>query len=244
MATLGRTARSILLGFHILCAATWMGGVAALLLVSVIAAHPGSAEAIALARELMRWVDRVLIIPACLGSLGTGFLFAWRTSWGFFRHTWLSIKWVLTVAMILFGIFFLGPWVDHTAALAAARAAGAGGRRLRGKAARVFGFGSSADCAVGADGASSTFAYRKRADEYHALGRAGARIRGQRFKQHSRHLRWDRCCGRRRPLGPRVETGVISGGWLMVNRPGGSSVQWEPLSFGAHACPFEPPHFA
>ena len=97
-----------------------MGGVAALLLVSAVAERPESAEALALARGIMRWVDWILIVPACLGSLGTGFLFAWRTSWGFFRHTWLSIKWALTVTMILFGIFFLGPWVDHTAALAMA----------------------------------------------------------------------------------------------------------------------------
>ena len=121
MKPLGRTARNLLLGAHILCAALWMGGVAALLVISLVGARPQHDEALSLMRLTLRWIDWVIIIPACLGSLLTGLLFSWLTTWGFFRHTWLVIKWVLTVAMILFGIFFLGPWVDRTAILAAER---------------------------------------------------------------------------------------------------------------------------
>jgi hypothetical protein len=143
VASLGRTARSTLLTCHIFFAATWMGGVAALLLVSLVGARPGSGEALSLTRGIMRWVDWVLIIPACLGSLGTGFLFSLLTTWGFFRHTWLVIKWVLTVTMILFGVFFLGPWVDGTAALAAARGLGAlGDSAYAADAARIVSFGA------------------------------------------------------------------------------------------------------
>ena len=121
MKPLGRTARNLLLGAHILCAALWMGGVAALLVISLVGARPHHDEALSLMRLALRWIDWVIIIPACLGSLLTGLLFSWLTTWGFFKHTWLVIKWALTVAMILFGIFFLGPWVDRTAALAAER---------------------------------------------------------------------------------------------------------------------------
>jgi hypothetical protein len=125
MRPLGRTARNVLLGFHILFAAVWLGGVAGLLLVSILGHSPAGGDALALARSTMQWIDWVLIIPSCLGSLATGFLFAWLTPWGFFKHTWLVIKWVLTAAMILFGIFFLGPWVDGTAKIAAERGLGA-----------------------------------------------------------------------------------------------------------------------
>lgn len=121
MKPLGRTPRNLLLGAHILCASLWMGGVAALVVLSLVGASPRHDEALALMRLSLRWIDWVIIIPACLGSLLTGFLFSWLTTWGFFKHTWLVIKWALTVAMILFGIFFLGPWVDRTAALAAER---------------------------------------------------------------------------------------------------------------------------
>jgi hypothetical protein len=118
MKQLGRGARSTLLGFHIVFASAWLGGVAALLLVSLVGKRPGGADALVLARSAMQWVDWTIIIPACLGSLATGALFGWLTQWGFFKHLWLVIKWALTVAMILFGIFFLGPWVDGTARMA------------------------------------------------------------------------------------------------------------------------------
>jgi len=32
------------------------------------------------------------------------------SNWGFFKHKWLIFKWIVTVAAILFGTFFLGPW--------------------------------------------------------------------------------------------------------------------------------------
>lgn len=138
---LGRTARNALLGLHVLFASTWIGGVAALLLVSLVGRAPRGGDALALAREAMQWIDWVIIIPSCLGSLGTGFLFSWLTSWGFFRHWWLVIKWALTTAMILFGIFFLGPWVDGTAKMAAERGLVAlGDPAYTATALRVLGF--------------------------------------------------------------------------------------------------------
>lgn len=141
MAPLGRTARSVLLGFHILFAAAWMGGVAALILVSLVGRRPEGGEALALARASLQWIDWVIIIPACLGSLATGLLFSMGTPWGFFRYTWITIKWLLTVAMILFGVFFLGPWVDGTAHLAAERGAAAlVDASYRATAGRILGF--------------------------------------------------------------------------------------------------------
>ncbi len=120
MKPLGRTARNLLLAAHILCAATWIGGVAALVLVSAVGRTAATGDALALARTALSWVDRLLIVPACLGSLATGFLCSWRTPWGFFRHAWVTAKWVATVTMIAFGAVCLGPWVDDTAARAAA----------------------------------------------------------------------------------------------------------------------------
>jgi hypothetical protein len=119
MKPLARTPRGLLLGLHVLAAATWMGGVAALLVLSAVGRAPPSGDALATVRTALQWVDRVLVIPACLGSLATGALLSWRTPWGFFRHAWVTVKWVATLAMILFGILFLGPWVDGTAARAA-----------------------------------------------------------------------------------------------------------------------------
>ncbi|MDR2026992.1 MAG: hypothetical protein LBQ01_05445, partial [Prevotellaceae bacterium] len=34
------------------------------------------------------------------------------TNWGFFKHKWIIVKWILTVLMAILGTFFLGTWVN------------------------------------------------------------------------------------------------------------------------------------
>ena len=40
----------------------------------------------------------------------TGILYSTFSNWGFFKHKWMVVKWIVTVAAILFGTFYLGPW--------------------------------------------------------------------------------------------------------------------------------------
>jgi len=37
------------------------------------------------------------------------------TPWGFFKYRWITVKWIITVSLILFGTFFLGPWINQMA---------------------------------------------------------------------------------------------------------------------------------
>jgi len=60
----------------------------------------------------MKFVDDFLIIPGALGCLFTGLLYSLLTNWGFFRHGWITLKWIITVGGVLFGTFFLGPWLN------------------------------------------------------------------------------------------------------------------------------------
>ena len=52
----------------------------------------------------------VVVIPGAFGCLLTGLVYSVFSNWGFFRHNWLVFKWFVTVAAILFGTFWLGPW--------------------------------------------------------------------------------------------------------------------------------------
>ena len=52
----------------------------------------------------------VVVVPGAIGCLVTGLLYSICSNWGFFKHRWLIFKWVVTVVVILFGTFFLGPW--------------------------------------------------------------------------------------------------------------------------------------
>jgi hypothetical protein len=52
----------------------------------------------------------IVVIPGAIGSLLTGLIYSIFTQWGFFKHNWLTFKWIVTLTAILFGTFFLGPW--------------------------------------------------------------------------------------------------------------------------------------
>ncbi len=53
-----------------------------------------------------------------MGSLITGLLISLFTNWGFFKFRWVIFKWTATLAQIIFGTFWLGPWTDGATAIA------------------------------------------------------------------------------------------------------------------------------
>ncbi len=52
------------------------------------------------------------------------------TNWGFFKHKWLVLKWVLTIFMILFGTFYMGPLVKENVIIGKAVMEGGGDTAL------------------------------------------------------------------------------------------------------------------
>jgi len=50
-------------------------------------------------------------------SLITGLLICWLTNWGFLKFKWIIFKWISTIAQILFGTFWLGPWTNGSTAI-------------------------------------------------------------------------------------------------------------------------------
>ncbi len=65
----------------------------------------------------IKLLDDFVVIPAAFGSLITGLLYSLLTDWGFFKFNWMVVKWVVTVASIIFGTFWLGPWVNGATAI-------------------------------------------------------------------------------------------------------------------------------
>lgn len=130
MQQLSPRGRQWLKTLHMLFVCGWVGGAVALLIIRFIAA-PAAGQADAHGIDLAaKIVDDCLIIPSALGSLFTGLTFSLFTSWGFFRHRWLTFKWVATLGTILFGTFFLGPWVNGMEAMTAAEGGRAVGTAL------------------------------------------------------------------------------------------------------------------
>lgn len=104
--------RKWLLFFHLFMVSAWVGAAICITLLRFNSANPNSGDELFALNSSIKLLDDFVIIPAALGTLLSGFLISLLTNWGFFKHNWVTIKWVVTVSAVLFGAFFLGPWVN------------------------------------------------------------------------------------------------------------------------------------
>lgn len=111
MPQLSPDGQKILKMFHILFAVMWIGSGLAMITLMFLSA-PANGSELYMRSYVLKIIDDFLLIPGAVGCLFTGLFYGLFTKWGFFRHRWLAVKWVMTVAQILFGTFVLGPWVN------------------------------------------------------------------------------------------------------------------------------------
>ena len=107
----------ILKMFHLFFAFCWVVG-ALILLSLLVIPQPASGGEVYMQSRIVQIVDDYFIIPGALGSLITGLIYGIWTHWGFFKHTWISVKWILTILQIAFGTFVLGPYVNNNVMIA------------------------------------------------------------------------------------------------------------------------------
>lgn len=98
-------------GFHLVAVSCWVGGAIALNLLYFLKNGVMDGGVLYGINQSIHHVDMaVVVIPGAFGCLITGLLYSSFSHWGFFKHNWLIFKWIVTIAAILFGTFFLGPW--------------------------------------------------------------------------------------------------------------------------------------
>ncbi|NNJ09028.1 DUF2269 family protein [Chloroflexales bacterium ZM16-3] len=114
MMKLSATSRSYLKGCHIICTCAWVGAGVCMFLLNFVA-RPNNSHDLYVVMAALKLIDDWVIIPAAAGSLLTGLLLSWLTPWGFFKWHWVTVKWVLTIIMTLFGMFYLSPWLHEMA---------------------------------------------------------------------------------------------------------------------------------
>lgn len=107
----------ILKMFHIFFAFCWVvGGVALCLLVFIT--YPQSGDELYMRSRILQIVDDYFIIYGALGAFFTGLIYSIWTNWGFFKHTWIIVKWIMIILQILFGTFVLGPCINNNVIIA------------------------------------------------------------------------------------------------------------------------------
>ena len=56
-------------------------------------------------------LDDLLIFGGVIGIILTAIVYGAWTKWGFFKQHWLTVKWILTIVMVLIGWIIMGPAV-------------------------------------------------------------------------------------------------------------------------------------
>ncbi|MDL2260431.1 hypothetical protein LJB99_06130 [Deltaproteobacteria bacterium OttesenSCG-928-K17] len=112
MKKLGARGQKILKSVHLILAGMWIGGALGLTLMIACLGPAASGGELYGYDLAMKFIDDALIIPGAMGCLLSGLLISLFTPWGFFKHRWVAVKWILTVGCILFGTFYLGPQVN------------------------------------------------------------------------------------------------------------------------------------
>ncbi|NDV82722.1 hypothetical protein D0T87_12125 [Bacteroides sp. 51] len=103
--------------FHIFFAFSWIiGGV--VLCVLAFVTHPETGGELYMRSRILQIVDDYFIVCGALGALITGLIYSIWTNWGFFKHPWIIVKWVMTILQMVFGTFVLGPYINDNVIIA------------------------------------------------------------------------------------------------------------------------------
>ena len=108
---LGIKSNSWIKAFHVIFACAWFGAVISVILIFLLTNQTASQEILKNNSKLMETIDLYIIVPSSLSCYLLGILLSWKTNWGFFKFKWIVVKMVLGTVLIMFGFFFLGPWI-------------------------------------------------------------------------------------------------------------------------------------
>ncbi len=97
--------------FHLLFVCLWVAGVIAMALMIYLMKATDGMELYGIDIS-KKFIDDFIIIPGGIGSFVTGLLYSIFTNWGWFKHRWITTKWAITLFGIIFGTFWLGPWLN------------------------------------------------------------------------------------------------------------------------------------
>ncbi len=98
-------------GIHILFACMWVGAAIILCFMNPFLKASDGMQLYGIDVS-MKFIDDYIIIPGANGALLTGLVYSIFTGWGWFKHRWIVVKWCITLFGVIFGTFWLGPWVN------------------------------------------------------------------------------------------------------------------------------------
>jgi hypothetical protein len=95
---MSRGVRKFVLAAHLSSSMGWMGAVCAYLALDVVTAVSADVAALRAAYRGMSLIVCYVVVPLAIGALLTGLAMALGTRWGLFRHWWVVISLLATLA--------------------------------------------------------------------------------------------------------------------------------------------------
>ncbi|MGQ0773836.1 MAG: hypothetical protein ACT4NY_05380 [Pseudonocardiales bacterium] len=105
--------RQLLVALHVLTSVGWLTMALAqvtLIMHGITTTDPQTRRA---ALTMTEFVDHEILQQAATGSAYTGLMLSALTSWGFFRFTWVAVKFGITIGGLYLGIWHLGSWLEQ-----------------------------------------------------------------------------------------------------------------------------------
>ncbi|UPL51259.1 MULTISPECIES: hypothetical protein [Hymenobacter] len=107
--TMAPALRKFMLTAHITFSVGWLGAVAMFLALAITGLTSTDALLVRTAYLAMGLSGWFVIVPSSLAALATGVVQALGTPWGLFKHYWVLVKLVLTVAATLLLLLHIQP---------------------------------------------------------------------------------------------------------------------------------------
>ncbi|MDU1906387.1 MAG: DUF2269 family protein [Dysgonomonas sp.] len=110
MKNFGANGMKVLKSLHLIFVMLWTVGVIAMIVMLLMNAESG--DELYMKYKAIRFVDDIIVIPTATISVIIGILYGVKTNWGFFKHRWITVKWIIGIIVIVVGTFILSPILD------------------------------------------------------------------------------------------------------------------------------------
>ena len=107
--SLGTAGKQWLKSTHLILSVIWLGAAISMNVLR-LAWTPSTNADLYAADHAIGLIDNWVVVPAAWGSLLSGLLESWLTAWGFFKYRWVTLKWIGTVAIMLYAPLFISQW--------------------------------------------------------------------------------------------------------------------------------------
>ncbi len=96
---------------HIYTACVWVGCATTLSIMQLFVKPENGSELYGILATL-DFIDLFILVPGAIGTFLTALVYSIWTNWGWFKHNWIIVKWIICTFGIVFGTFWLGPWMS------------------------------------------------------------------------------------------------------------------------------------